>query len=65
MKNYPFILLQKIQIETDYLTKHPYFKPTFQISKHTDKQQRFLTIFNFQHSQIIQQEFEQLADPII
>ena len=43
---------------TDYLTKTPYFKPTFKISHYTEEQQKFLTMFNFQHSQITQNEFE-------
>ena len=30
-----------------------------QISKYTEEQQKFLTRFNFQHSQITQKEFEQ------
>ena len=47
---------------TDYFTKTPYFKPTFQMSKNTEEQQKFLTKFNFQHSQITQKEFEQLAE---
>ena len=42
------------------------FKPTFQISKYTTKrQQKFLTMFNFQHSQITQKEFEQLAELLL
>ena len=47
---------------TDYFTKTPNFKPTFQILKYINEQQKFLTMFNFQHSQITQQEFEQLAE---
>ena len=47
---------------TDYFTKTFYFKPTIQISNYTSEQQKFLTKFNFQHSQIKQREFEQLAD---
>ena len=39
---------------TDYFTKKPYFKSTFQISQYTQEQQKLLTMFNFQHSQIIQ-----------
>ena len=46
---------------TDCFAKTPYFKPTFQISKHTTEQQKFLRMFNFQHSQITQNKFEQLA----
>ena len=30
---------------TDYFTKTPYFKPTFNISNYTEKQQKFLTMF--------------------
>ena len=43
---------------TDYFTKTPYFKPTFKISHHIEEQQNFLTMFNFQHSQITQNEFK-------
>ena len=42
----------KNETQTTYFTKTPFLKPTFQISKHTIEQQKFLTIFNFQHSQI-------------
>ena len=35
-------------------TKTPYFKPTFNITNYTEDQQKFLTMFNFQHSQITQ-----------
>ena len=54
MKNEIQIISQKQQTT--------YFKPTFQLSKYTEEQRKFLTIFNFQHSQITQKEFEQLAD---
>ena len=50
---------------TDYFKKTPYFKPTFQISKYTEEQQKFLTRFSFQHSQITQKEIEQLADLLL
>ena len=50
---------------TDYFTITPYLKPAFHISKFTTEQQKFLTKFNFQHSQITQQEFEQLADILV
>ena len=50
---------------TDYFTKTPYFKPTFKISHYTEQQQKFLTMFNFQHSQITQPEFEKLADLLL
>ena len=39
---------------TDYFTKTPYFKPTFNITNYTEEQQKFLTMFKFQHSQITQ-----------
>ena len=48
--------------KTDYFTKTPYLKPTFKILHYTDEQQKFLTMFNFQRSQITQKEFEKLAD---
>ena len=49
---------------TDYFTKTSHFKPTFKISHYTEEQQKFLAMFNFQHSQITQNEFEKLADLI-
>ena len=58
-------ILSNDQRNKDYFTKTLYFKPTFQISKYTKKQQKFLTRFNFQHSQITQKEFEQLADLLL
>ena len=33
----------------------------FKITDYTEKQQKFLTMFNFQHSQITQNEFDKLA----
>ena len=50
---------------TDYFKKTPYFKPTFKITNYTKKQQRFLTMFNFQHSQITQDEFDKLAKQLL
>ena len=50
---------------TDYFMKTPYLKPTFLILKYTAEQQKFLTMFNFQHSQITQKEFELLADLLL
>ena len=50
---------------TDYLTKTPYFKPTIKISHYTEEQQKFLTMFNFQHSQITQKEFDKLAELLL
>ena len=35
------------------------------MSKYTEEQQKFITIFNLQHSQITQNEFEQLNDLLI
>ena len=46
---------------TEYFTKTPYFEPMFKISHYTEKQQKFLTMFNFQHFQITQNEFDNLA----
>ena len=46
---------------TDYFTKTPYFKPTFNITNYTKEQQKFLTMFNFDHSQTTQFEFDKLA----
>ena len=50
---------------TDYFTKTSYFKPTFKTSQYTEQQQKFLTMFNIQHSQITQNEFEKLADLLL
>ena len=50
---------------TDYFTKTPYFKPTFNITNYTKKQQKFLTMFNFQHSQITQDDFDKLAKQLL
>ena len=47
---------------TDYFTETPYLKPTSQISKYTEEQQKLQTIFSLQHSQITQKKFEQLID---
>ena len=50
---------------TYYFTKTQYFKPTFDITKYTKDQQKFLTMFNFQHSQITQNEFDKLAQQLL
>ena len=42
-----------------------YFKPTFKITNYTKEQQKLLTMFNFQHSQITQDEFDRLAKQLI
>ena len=49
----------------DYFTKTPYFKPTFNITKYTTEQQKFLTMFNFEHSQITQIEFDKSAKQLL
>ena len=49
----------------DYFTKTPYFKPTFNITIYTKEQQKFLTMFNFEHSQITQTEFDKLAKQLL
>ena len=46
---------------TDYFTKTTNFQTTFEITKCTTEQQNILKKFNFQHSQITQKVFEQLA----
>ena len=61
IKKYLIIILQLIQKETQIISQ----KPTFQMLKYTYEQQKFLIIFKFHHSQIIQQEFEQLAEWIL
>ena len=43
----------------------PYFKPTFTITNYTKEQQKFLTMFNFEHSQITQNEFDKLAKQLL
>ena len=45
-------IISNEKTNTDYFTKTPYFKPTFKISHYTEEQQKFLTMFSFQHSQI-------------
>ena len=50
---------------TYYFTKTPYFKPTFNITNYTKEQQQFLTMFNFEHSQITQIEFDKLAKQLL
>ena len=50
---------------TDYFTKTPYFKPTIKISHYTEEQQKFLTMFNFQHSQITQNESDKFAELLL
>ena len=50
---------------TDYFTKTPYFKPTFNITNYTKEQQKLLTMFNFEHSQITQTEFDKLAKQLL
>ena len=58
-------ILSNEKQNTDYFTNTPYFTPTFRISKYTKEQQKFLTMFSFQYSQITQEEFEQLADLLL
>ena len=43
---------------TYYFTKTPYFKPTFNITNYTKEKHKFLTMFNLEHSQITQIEFD-------
>ena len=50
---------------TDYFTKTPYFKPTINITNYTKEQQQFLTMFNFENSQITQIEFDKLAKQLL
>ena len=50
---------------TDYFTKTPHFKPTFNITNYTKEQQKFFTMFNFEHSQITQTEFDKLAKQLL
>ena len=50
---------------TDYFTETPYFKPTFNIRIYTKEQQQFLTMCNFEYSQITQIEFDKLAKQLL
>ena len=50
---------------SDYFTKTPVFKPTFKISHYTEEQRKLLTKFNFQHSQITQNDFDKLAELLL
>ena len=50
---------------TDYFTKTPFFNSTFNITNYTKEQQNFLTMFNFEHSQITQIEFHKLAKQLL
>ena len=59
------IIISNEKRNTDYFTKTPYFKPTFDITNYTKEQQKFLTMFNFQHSQKTQNEFHKLAKQLI
>ena len=46
------------QKETRLFHKNTLFKLTFQISKYTNAQEKFITMFNFQHSQINLHQFD-------
>ena len=48
--------------KADFFTKTPCFNSTFQIPKYTEELQKFLIMFNFEHSQITQKKFAQSAD---
>ena len=50
---------------TYYFTKTPYFKPIFIITNYTKEQQKFLTMFNFEHSRVTQIEFDKLAKQLL
>ena len=58
-------IIRKEKRNTDYFTKTPYFKPAFNITYYTKEQQKLLTMFNIQHSQITQDEFDKLAKQLI
>ena len=51
--------------ETQIISKNIYFKPTFNITNYTKEQQQFVTMFNFEHSQITQIEFDKLAEQLL
>ena len=46
---------------TDYFTKTLFFKTMFNKTIYTEEQQKFLALFNFQHSQITRNEFDKLT----
>ena len=50
---------------TDFFTKTPCFKPTFKISHYREEQQKFITMFNFQHSQILQKDFDKIDELLL
>ena len=54
-------IISNAKRNTDFFTKTPYFKPTFNTSHYAEEQQKFLTMFIFQHSHITQIEFDKLA----
>ena len=47
------------------LKKRPYFKLTFQVSNYTTEEQKFLTIFNSQHSQTQTTTQHELAELLL
>ena len=49
----------------DYFTKLPYFEPKSNKTNYTEEQQKFLTSFNFQHSQITKNVFYKLAKQLL
>ena len=57
--------ISNLEKKINTISKTPYFKPTLQFSKYTGEQTNFLTMFNFQRSQINQQEFDQLAELLL
>ena len=63
--NEELLITHNSKRNTDYFTKTLFFKPMFQINKYTIEQQKILTMLNFQHSRINEQEFEQLADLLL
>ena len=50
---------------TDYFTQTPCFKPTFNITNYTKEQQKFLTMFYFELSQITKTVFDRLAKQLL
>ena len=58
-------ILSNEKRNTDYFPKTPYFKPTFNITNYTKEQQKLLTMFNFEYSQITQIELDRLAKQLL
>ena len=59
------ILDEELSINNIIRNKKKHLKPTFNITNYTKVQQNFLTMFNFEHSQITHNEFDKLAKQLL